>query len=262
MPFVETGSIKYYLFKNLSRKDIIHGIFTRKGGVSHVPWNTLNVGGSVGDDPLHVNINRTRMYEVLEIDKNSIFDVWQIHSNKVIHTDVPRRPNDSILQGDAIITSKPMVTLFMRFADCVPILLFDPLKKVIGIVHAGWQGTVKKIVQDALQQMYDVYDASPDNIIAGIGPSICPDHYQVGDDVVGLVMNSFREDSSKVIFRKNGNSYLNLWEANRLILEKNGVKNIEVAMICTACQVHEWFSHRKENGNTGRFGVIFSMLEI
>jgi hypothetical protein len=147
----------------------------------------------------------------------------------------------------------------MRFADCVPILLFDPVRKVIGMAHAGWMGTVHGVPRAAVEAMQARFGSVPADIRAAIGPSIGPDHYQVGPDVVVQVRQAFGADTPGLLTVNAGTMFFNLWAANSLTLEKAGVKKIEVAKICTACGTGEWYSHRAEKGRTGRFGAIIAL---
>ena len=259
MPFVARDGLEYFQFDSFDPKMVSHGIFTRKGGISPQPWTSLNLGGTVGDERANVIENRRRIYQVMDRAVESIFDVWQVHSADVICTDTPR-PLDSLhTKGDAILTANPEITLFMRFADCVPILLHDPVRRVIGVVHAGWQGTVKKVVQHAVVKMTQQYGSQAGDIFAGIGPSIGPDHYQVGEDVIDQVQASFGKPANEVLLQKNGSTHLDLWRSNAMLLEQVGVSHIEIANLCTACDTERWYSHRAEHGKTGRFGAIIAL---
>ena len=144
MPFHQSDEIRYYTFESLEDAGICHAAITRQGGVSPQPWSSLNVGGTVGDDAGRVRENRRRSFRALGSPFESLFDVWQVHGTEVVCAKRRARLSQPHLKADAILTDQPGVTLFMRFADCVPIFLYDPLKKVVGLVHAGWQGTVKK----------------------------------------------------------------------------------------------------------------------
>lgn len=239
----------------------IHGFFTRKGGVSTGQWTSLNQGGTVGDERLNTIENRKRAFSFFERKVESIFDVWQVHGNTVICAEAPRVLDEPHTKADAILSNKPELTLFMRFADCVPILLFDPVRNVVGGVHAGWKGTVNDIVGDAIQTLKEHYDVNPSDIIAGIGPSIGPDHYVVGEEVKAMAENTFGNDLDQVISVLDGKIHFNLWRANEYLLEKQGVKTIESAKICTACNLGDWYSHRAENGSTGRFGALIALRE-
>jgi YfiH family protein len=259
MPFKYSGSIKYYQFDNLSDRALTHAIFTRRGGVSPVPWNSLNVGGYIGDKLEHTYINRVRSFEALGRDPGSVYDVWQVHSADVICTDLPRPKDTPHLQADAILTNNPEITLFMRFADCVPILFHDPIKNVVGVAHAGWQGTVKKIAAVTVKKMISVYGCCPTNIRASIGPSIAPHHYEIGKDVINQVRKSFGDQAGKLLLSDNGSIKFDLWEANRLLLERSGLEKVEISGFCTACHLDDWFSHRGESGETGRFGALIAL---
>jgi len=147
----------------------------------------------------------------------------------------------------------------MKFADCTPILLFDPNNRAIGIVHAGWIGTVEKIAKKAVLAMVENYGTNPQDIIAAIGPSIGPDHYSIGNEVLERVHTSFPAYKDKIIINKNKKTYFNLWKANRIILSEAGVEKIETAEICTSCNLNDWYSHRGEQGKTGRFGMILGL---
>jgi YfiH family protein len=264
MAFHQSGGIKYYTFDSLRRYPLVHAVFTRRGGVSPKPWAALNVGGLVGDDPINVTENRRMSFEAVGRSLSSMYDVWQVHSRKVVCAQSPRPPGQSHIKADAILTDRPEVTLFMRFADCVPILLYDPKRGVIGVVHAGWQGTVIGVVAAAVEEMQTGYRSNPADIIAAIGPSVCAKHYEVGQEVVEQVQQAFGPDAIQILSHRNdgmsaGKANFDLWNANRLILERSGVGQIEMANICTACHPDDWYSHRAEKGKTGRFGVLVGL---
>jgi len=151
------------------------------------------------------------------------------------------------------------VTLFMRFADCVPILLHDPERSVVGVVHSGWPGTVKKILSTTISMMEESYGSLPENIRAAIGPSIAAHHYPVGQDVVDQVHEAFGEKASDLLPSQDDAVQFDLWRANRLLLEQAGVHQIENAGLCTACHLDDWYSHRGERGKTGRFGALIAL---
>ena len=253
-------SLVYYQFKSLLQQDLIHGVFTRHGGVSPDPWHSLNLGGTVGDAPDKVAKNRRRLFSALNRPVSSVFDAWQVHSANVVIADGPRndRPHT---KGDIILTDDPGVTLLMRFADCVPILLYDPRRSAIGIAHAGWLGTVRRAAEFAIKAMVQTFQSDPADILAGLGPSIGPDHYTVGAEVVEQIEASFGRNASRHLDRRNGKTYLDLWSANRALLQEQGVVQIEVAQICTACNINDWYSHRSEGGKTGRFGAAITVSE-
>jgi hypothetical protein len=259
MQFYQVGSIKYYRFSSLENQGLYHAVFTRNGGISPSPWESLNFGASVGDDLKRVWQNRESAIAALGIKSNSVYDVYQVHSTEVVLTDRPLAPNEPHIRADAIMTNKPNVTLMMRFADCVPIFLFDPINRVIGISHAGWIGTINKIAGKTVQKMRHYFGTKPNNIHAAIGPSIGPDHYVVGKEVIEKVELSFGDMADQVIINDQSKSYFNLWQANHMVLTEAGVNNIEIAGICTNCNLDDWYSHRGEHGKTGRFGAVIGL---
>jgi polyphenol oxidase len=256
MSIIQHNGLSYFEFDSLKTK---HAIFTRHGGTSPEPWASLNVGGTVGDDLARVRRNRELSFEALGCDPKSIFDVWQVHSADVVCAQAPRPAEESYRQADIILTDRPEVTLFMRFADCVPILLHDPRKGIIAIAHAGWMGTLGDVATTTVEAMCRNYGSHPADIVAGIGPSIGPDHYEIGADVILQVMQKFQDQSELFLKSHHGKIHFNLWETNRFLLERAGVGQIEVSGLCTACNTGDWFSHRAEKGRTGRFGVLISL---
>jgi YfiH family protein len=178
----------------------------------------------------------------------------------VVIADAPVPGRRWLAKADAMMTDRAGVTLSMRFADCVPILFTDPARGVIAMAHAGWRGTVQGIAAQTVRAMTQTYGSRPADIQAGIGPSIGPDHYQVGEEVVDAVRTYF--NSGDGLIRRNpadGTAYLDLWAANRRDLERAGVEQIEVAGISTAERTDEFFSHRAEKGRTGRFGAVLCL---
>jgi len=258
MPFHYFKHLKFYSFSSFE-KDVRHGIFTRLGGTSPNPWKSLNMGGTVGDEIGRVAQNRQFAFDALRLDSKSLFDAWQVHSTTVALAVAPRGCNTDYQKADIILTDQPHITLMMRFADCTPILLHDPVKKVIGLVHAGWMGTVKMAAKVAVEAIVENYGSKPEDIRAAIGPSIGPDHYQIGADVAGEVRKTFGENDHVLEKQMDGKFHFDLWEGNRLLLQNAGVKEIEVAGLCTACNLGDWFSHRAEKGKTGRFGFLASL---
>ncbi len=259
MPFHQFGLLRYYTFDIFSDSSITQAVFTRHGGISPKPWDSLNMGSTVGDDLAHVDNNRDCAFQSVSCTPESMYDVWQVHSADVVIVDSPRSLEKPHLKADAILTNIKNISLFMRFADCVPILLHDPVRNVIGLCHAGWQGTVKKVASTALSKMKSYYGCSPTDILAAIGPSIAAHHYQIGPSVVKLVQAAFEKEAKGLLPKINGECHFDLWAANRLILMQAGVKNIEVAGLCTACHTDDWFSYRAEQGKTGRFGVLMQL---
>ena len=229
--------LKYWTFGSFPDNQVGHGIFARHGGISPNPWNSLNLGGTVGDSPDNVVENRRIIFQSFHRPVESLYDVWQVHSADVVWAYGPREISSPHIRADAILTNNPDVTLLMRFADCVPVLLYDPIHHAVGLVHAGWQGTVRFVVKRCYTQL-------------------AQNLYEIGNDVVSQVENAFGEYSEKLLFGTDQHVRFDLWEANRRVLELSGVRKIETAGICTACNRDDWFSHRADKGKTGRFGAV------
>ncbi|MBK8783325.1 MAG: peptidoglycan editing factor PgeF [Anaerolineales bacterium] len=259
MPFHEKDGLRYYSFDVFSN-GIAQAVFTRRGGISPAPWHSLNLGGSVGDDPAHVAANRIRTFDALGRDRASIHDVWLVHGTDIVYADAPRPLENHPERADILLTDNPEVTLYMRFADCVPLLFHDPRKNVIGLSHAGWMGTVKGVAKTTVDAMQARYGCNPVDIVAGIGPSIGVDHYEIGEDVASQFRVKYGKDAEHVIQTRNGSTYLDLWTANLIQLQSAGVEQVQVSGVCTACHLDDWFSHRAEKGKTGRFGVLMALV--
>ncbi len=260
MPIHSKKNISYYTFSSFDNYHLAHGVFMRNGGVSPKPWASLNMATSVGDSRESVIENRRRITECLSLKEDSIFDVWQVHSNRIIHAMDSRKFDQPHQKADAIITNKPNITLMMLFADCVPIMMYDPKNNVAAIAHAGWQGTVNEVVGETVKSMQEKYACKPEEIIACIGPSICVNHYEINKDVVEEVERLF-ENTEQILIKKEGRIHLDLQIANRNILQKHGIKIIQDSNICTACNTHDWYSHRAEKGKTGRFAAVITVYQ-
>ena len=258
---INGNGLAYYQFDQWAESDrIAHGVFTRQGGVSQPPWDSLNLGGTVGDDLSAVRENHRRVYATLGLDESRACTVWQVHSadTVVIQGPVPHRR--WLARADGMVTDRVGVPLAMRFADCAPILLYDPVHHALGIAHAGWRGTARGAAVSALDTMRAAFGTRPPDVQAAIGPSIGPERYQVGEDVVAAIREAFGQTEGLARRAGDGSAYLDLWAANRLALERAGVTQIEVAGICTASRTDEFFSHRAEAGRTGRFGVVVALM--
>jgi YfiH family protein len=261
------GALPVYRFEQLNRDPtLIHAIFTRAGGVSYPPYASLNLGHTVGDDPASVQINHERVYQALGVARTRVVTCHLTHSADVLVvrlTDAGR----VVGQGDAIVTADMGVYLSMRFADCAPILLHDPVRRAVGLAHAGWRGTLKNVAGSTVKTMVSELGCSADNIMAVVGPAIGPCCYQVGEDVIRAAEAVFPSGSvsgtgASLFNRRNGGrAYFDLWEANRQQLKAAGVGRVAIAGLCTACHTDQFFSHRAERGKTGRFGVVIGYGE-
>jgi YfiH family protein len=239
-----------------------HAVFTRQGGISPEPFASLNLSVSVPDDKERVYANRSRAYGLAGRDTATVVHAHLVHGNavaRVTHQDYGTWINEV----DGIITDEPGCALTMNFADCTPVLVYDPINGAIGLGHAGWQGTVRDLPGALVQAMTSAFGSDPAQLVAAIGPCIGPCCYEVGEPVISQVHQAFADGTSLLVDAPEGRSkaeggrpYFDLPEANRRNLARAGVQHIELSGLCTACRTDLFFSHRAEKGRTGRFGTI------
>lgn len=256
---IQRNGLSYYRFENLDKyRHLIQAIFSRHGGVSYPPLSSLNVGSSVGDDALAVAENHRLIFEALNVSPSDVVTAHQVHGT---HIAVARKGDGGrrFPATDAIISNIPGLVLMLRFADCVPIMLYDPTHEAIGLVHAGWRGLARGIIRQTLLQMSEVYNSRAEDIIAGIGPSIGPCCYTVGPEVATQMKFACGGSDDFIQRSSDGPLYLDLWETSRYQLMDMGVHRIEVAAICTSCRVDEFFSYRAEGEHTGRFAALLGL---
>jgi hypothetical protein len=242
--------------------NLIQAIFTRAGGVSQPPFNSLNMGWSVGDNPQAVKQNYQLACRAVQVTLSQTVTCHQIHEADILTIDSISNFDDTNQQAiagqaDGLVTGKVGIYLMMRFADCTPLLFFDPVQEAVGLAHAGWRGTMHNVAGATVQAMKSV-GCLPENIMAVIGPSIGPCCYEVGPDVIEAVAQQF-DDSATLFTFQSTSAYFNMWEANCRQLVRSGVKQIIQTKLCTACHTDKFFSHRAEKGRTGRFGAIIGL---
>ncbi|WP_303924110.1 peptidoglycan editing factor PgeF [Draconibacterium sediminis] len=196
--------------------------------------------------------NKAKLSEALALEVGQMVYPDQTHSSNVAA--IQEVPDAVISETDALVTNQAGLCLCVQTADCVPVLLFDPEAKVIAAVHAGWRGTVGGIVEKAVSKMTNNYGASAKNIVAAIGPSISPEIYEVGDEVVAAARKSIPNVETTLHKNGTGKFHFNLWEANRQLLLKSGVQaqNIEVFGACSFSEAEKYYSARREGIDTGR----------
>jgi YfiH family protein len=238
-------------------------VTSRHGGVSAGAYATLNLSFAVGDRLENVLENRRRAAAALGADLSDFVFGTQVHgavARVVTRADRGRgaaAPGGTAGDADALITTDPGTVLAVLVADCVPIVLYDPRAHVLACVHAGWRGTVARVAEAAVGAMADL-GARPEHVIAGIGPAIAPDRYQVGEEVAGAARDCFGERASLVLRPDDAGRWLfDLWGANRLILTEAGVQRIHLAAVPTGA---DFFSDRAARP-CGRFAAIARLRE-
>lgn len=243
-------------------------VSTRRGGVSSPPYESLNLGLRVGDDPEKVVENRRLLCRAFGIRLERTVWCRQIHADGVVvvgDEDAGRgsTEEDSIVEdADALVTDTPGLPLCVTLADCVPVVIFDPVRRVVGLAHAGWGGTVSRISSRTVEVMRERFGCDPAAITAAIGPSIGPAGYEVGEDVIERARAGYGERASEVLQPgPDGKALFDLWTANRIDLEAAGVsaEKIEVSGIASDEHLDEFYSHRHEGGRTGRFIALAAL---
>jgi len=252
--------IAYQFEGLLHRSGTTHAVFTRSGGVSVGPFASLNLSRAVGDDPDAVTENNRRVLGALGYRREQAVTAWLVHgcdAAVITRADLGRDPQ----RVDALVTRERNLPLSMRFADCVPIVFHDPDRQAIGVAHAGWRGVVVNVAAATLRTMVDAFGSDPRRMWAGIGPAIGVERYEVSVDVAEQVAAACPPGVRLTQPGRNGRPHLNLTAAVAAQLQAAGIGEIEVSGICTASNTREWFSHRAENGKTGRFGLVVALNE-
>ena len=267
----ENRGVTYLSFPILEDTGLVsHAFSTRLGGVSKGDFATMIFSFTRGDDRDDVLENYRRMAAALGVDRERMVLTWQTHT-----TNVRRVTEEDEGKGivrdrdyrdvDGLITDIPGITLVTFFADCVPLYFLDPVHKAIGLSHSGWRGTVKRMGQVTVDAMKEAFGTRPEDIIACIGPSICGDCYEVGEEVADEFADAFHEKYHDVILLKkqNGKYQLDLWKANEIVLKEAGIKGdyLAVTNICTYCNPQLLFSHRRTAERRGNLCAFLSLKE-
>lgn len=257
MILTTNNGTSYYLFKNLAAcSGIRHGIFTRNGGSSPPPFNSLNVGHGIGDDDGRVAANR----QIVESCFRGADLVYarQVHGRQVINlADYPKgqrahpHPAEPIV-GDAMVTDQPQKVLVIQVADCQSVLLYEPVRRVVANVHCGWRGSIQNIIGRAVETMVQQFDCNPAAIFAGIGPSLGP--------CCAEFINYKAEIPQAFWHYKDSNDHLDFWaiSSDQLMNAGLAAENIEASRICTRCRADEFFSYRSAK-ITGRFAALIGL---
>lgn len=261
--------VPYLSFPLLEQSGIVnHGFSTRMGGVSSGIFESMNLSFTRGDDSTAVYENFSRFGEAIGVNIEDMVFSRQTHTDNIrIVTKNDR--GKGILRAtdyndvDGLITDEPGICLVTFFADCVPLFFVDPKKKVIGLSHSGWRGTVAKIGAKTVRLMTEIYGSRPKDILACIGPSICQSCYEVSKDVIDQFRSSFARDLWPEIFYENpdGKYQLNLWKANEDIVSESGIlpEHIAVTNLCTNCNSDLLYSHRASHGHRGSLAAFLAL---
>jgi purine-nucleoside/S-methyl-5'-thioadenosine phosphorylase / adenosine deaminase len=267
---------EYLQFERLAAvSGLVHAVFTRRGGYSRPPFQGLNLGGVVGDDRATVRRNRQLVIAALGLP---LLGARTIHGGEVTVVERPKGPPEEwheplrqrLLQtgADAMIANQSGFALCWAFADCAPILLYDPLHRAFALVHAGWRGTAVAIVPRAVAAMGERFGSRPRDVLAGVGPAIGACCYEIGENVqTAFAANALAAECAHIEERRGEDGamhrYLDVTASNVSQLRAAGVPiaNIEAAEYCTGCRTDLFFSNRVEPKPTGRFAVAIGLRE-
>lgn len=265
--------MEYLVFPELEKTGIVSHLFsTRLGGVSRGCYGESNFSYTRGDLREAVDENYRRVAQILGHGRtlDDFVSTYQTHTTNVRLVTEEDRGKGTVRQRDytdtdGLITDVPGIILVTYHADCTPLYFVDPVHRAIGLSHSGWKGTAGRMGQKTLEAMNRAFGTRPEDCICGIGPSICGDCYEIGEDVAQIFRDSFADTDllQKQILRAKGNKkyLLNLWQANRMILENAGVPSAQISVtdICTCCNPEYLFSHRKAHEKRGNLAAFLTL---
>ncbi|MBF0375920.1 MAG: peptidoglycan editing factor PgeF [Desulfamplus sp.] len=266
-----TNGVQYYSFNSLSKfsNSLVHGVFTRVGGVSNIHFSSLNVGLATGDDKEKVYLNRKIVAKSMGANEDSSIYLNQVHGDDFLilkkddnklnnyHTSNSYIGFESPKNADGIVTNIEGLLTVMQVADCQAIILYDPVNQVIANIHSGWRGTLLNIVGRGVDIMVEQFYTKPYEILAAISPSLgpcCAEFRNYREEIP--------EDFWKYRVKEIGNGYnFDFWKISHDQLAEKGVlsEHIEIAEVCTPCTSNIFYSYRKE-GLTGRFAVAAGLI--
>lgn len=244
----------------LNRPGLAHGFTTREGGVSSGPYESLNLSRRDGDPVANVENNRERVRSALGV--NHLVFSRQVHGNRIIM--IERAPDDGVAgEGDAMITDRPGIGLVAQTADCVPLLIHDPIQRTIAAVHSGWRGTVREIARQAIDALNVAYGSRPEDMLAAIGPAISQDNYRVGPEVLEAFVDVFGSlDGLAGPIDTEGGAKLNNTAAVRRQLLEAGLapSNIWISDVCTFADETLFSCRRAKGGPFGGQGGVIALV--
>ena len=263
----ERCGVSFYACPDPAWAGAAHGFSTRLGGISPAPWDSLNLGSKLGDNPASVRENFSRFCAALGTDVNALVKNHQIHSDiirPVTREDIlldPAQPG--ACEADGLITNQPDVCLTIFSGDCIPILLYDPVRRCIAAAHAGWRGTAAGIAARAVEAMVRGYGCQTENILAAIGPGIGPCCFETHADVPDGLRSGLGRDAEMFIrpLAAPGKFSVDLKGANARFLTRAGLvpEHIAVCAACTACNLDEFWSHRVQGNARGSMAAMIQL---
>lgn len=251
MEVLDIGQKSFLKFKNLTHLGVFHFTTTKQG------WGENRQSRFTGDEEESYQSCREELARTLGICQHHLIFPRQVHSDRIAVIDHPVKSSE-ITGTDALVTNQRGLCICVQTADCVPILIYDPRQQVVAAVHAGWRGTMSKIVAKTIHCMQLQFDSEPDDLVCGIGPSIHHHVYEVGQDVIIQVRENF--PNFRELLRPSvheGKAFLDLWAANKTLMNQSGVKekNIEIMGICSWSHESLFYSARRDGADTGRMAT-------
>lgn len=246
---------------------VAHGFSTRYGGVSQGIFSSMNLGHTRGDDPERVKENYRRFCAAIGANPDNLVFSKQVHRDNVrVCTSADRgkglyRPRG--YETDGLVTDVPSLPLVIFSADCIPVLLYDPVRRAVGACHCGWRGTALGIAKKTADTMAQVYGSSPGDILAAIGPGISQCCFETHADVPEAMVQALGAQADPFIQTlPNGKYRVDLKGINRYWLEKAGLssEHISVTDQCTCCQPEKFWTHRLVGQERGSMAAVIQLL--
>jgi len=263
----ELDGVRALVCAPLEADGFVNGFSTRFGGVSQMPENALSLAGFNDDAAENILENRRRFLKLFP-GEWQLAGCWQVHGAdvRVVQSLEDAKPAENQLGDtiycDVILSNAKGVLAGVKTADCVPILLGDPVTRAFAAVHAGWRGTLATAVVAGMKRLQEEYNARPENLRVAIGASAGPCCYEVGNEVIDAFINRFGNGASLFTTTRPGHAKIDLLKANRDQLESAGVmpERIHTAPICTMCRTDLFFSYRKEKSVHGKVGRLMAVV--
>ena len=263
-----SGGVVYHVSEAiLAAGGVVHGFASRLGGVSRGEFSSLNLGIKRDDSRENVRENYARFCAAIGADADSLVMTHQVHSNDVrtaSRSDILPDLLDPIpYETDGLVTDEPGLCLVIYYADCIPVLLYDPKKRAIGAVHSGWRGTATGIVPRAIEKMGRLYGTDPADVLAAIGPGIGPCCFETHDDVPSAMIRRWGPAVEPFCPRNEIGKYnVDLKGIIRWEMERTGVlpDHIETLDLCTGCRPDLYWSHRKLGDRRGNHGAMIQLV--
>ena len=261
----EVPLIRFHAFDDYEEVNAFFS--TRFGGESTGYLSSLNLGFERGDSLETVERNYQRICKSAGIHAGNLVLSDQVHDTKIRYVTKEDSCMEQIKKKlksiDGLVTDQREICLATSYADCVPLYFVDPIKKVIGLSHSGWRGTVGKIGKETVRVMKEHFGCDPADILAAVGPSICQDCYEVSGDVIEKFKEAFDEkDWDNLFYRKNNGKYqLDLWKANESVFRESGIckEHIAVTNVCTHCNSKILYSHRETGDKRGNLCAFLAL---